>query len=157
MRSKNISQIIKKFSICFLIRSNVLFLTALSIWILKLSIIYICGAKILYIALFNTENEKEISLFVIIFSLILFFKSDIFLEICIDLVQFSLLLFYTQVSNFYYVWNWSKSLLWRWVAGVGLWVGGEESNFSVPLWSKPRLRFLLRPRPKLNNISEYLL
>ena len=40
-----------------------------------------------------------------------------------------------QFSTFYYVWKWSKGLLWWVVGGVG--GGGVESSFSVHLWSKP--------------------
>ena len=45
-------------------------------------------------------------------------------------VWFDLVIY--QVSTFYYVWSWTKSLLWWWVGG------GVESNFSVHLWSKTR-------------------
>jgi len=47
------------------------------------------------------------------------------LNLC--LVWFDLVVY--QVSTFYYIRNWSKSLVW-WVVVV------VESNFSVPLWSK---------------------
>ena len=45
-----------------------------------------------------------------------------------------------QVANFYYIWNWSKSLVWWVVVGGG--GDGVESNFSVHLWSKTKTLIL---------------
>ena len=57
----------------------------------------------------------------------------------LDLVWFDL------VSTFYYVWIWSKSLVW--------WVGGGWMKGTLVFIFGPNLKTktLLRPRPKLNN------
>ena len=69
-----------------------------------------------------------------------FFSSNL------GLVWFDLVVY--QVSTFYYVWNWSKSLWW-WVVVVV--VVGVESNFSVTFGPNLKTKTLLHPRPKLNN------
>ena len=56
------------------------------------------------------------------------------------LVWFDLIVY--KVSTFYYVWNWSKKLLWWWVLTATL-----VFVFGPKLQNKT----LLRPRPKLNN------
>ena len=87
--------------------------------------------------IFNCRaNKVKTSLDAIVFSLKLkFFKT--FLKICLTdfssssnfgLVWFDLVVY--QVSTFYYIWTLSKSFVWWWVVG-------NESNFSVHLWSKP--------------------